>query len=180
MNRNAKRSSAVARTLSVAGLLLLATLTWAGAPKAKASVQGPHENSADLVLDGKIPGEGTGWMEDGCVYWEGEPATAVVIDLGGPRLVKDLVVQVDNNDGYFIEWSADGKDYAELFTIRSDFGEIDGGMDTFSTVKGDGEYEARIDFKPVTASFIRLKAVDGDEMYSVSEIQVLSEDPPSR
>lgn len=79
-----------------------------------------------------------------------------------------------------MEWSAGGKPYAEIFTVLSDFGEIDGGMDTFSIVKGDGKCEACIDFKSVTARYVRLKAVDGDAMYSVSEIKVIPKEPPKK
>jgi hypothetical protein len=180
MHRTKKTESACPRLLLAGALVVLTALAWAAAPKVTATAVGPHGNAPALVLDGKFPEEGSGWMEDGCVYWEGDTATTVVVDLGELRLVEDVVLQVDNNDSYLVEWSAGGESCAELFTVLLDYGEIDGGMDTFSTVKGDGEYEARIDFKPVTARYIRLKAVDGDDMYSVSEIKVVSKDPPKK
>lgn len=180
MAMNANPAPSWARPLLAWALLIFATLLWAAVPQVTATAVGPHGNAPALVLDGKFPEEGSGWMEDGCVYWEGGTATTVVVDLGELRIVEDVVLQVDNNDSYLVEWSDDGKTYAELFKVLVDYGEIDGGMDTFSTVKGDSEYEARIDFQPVTARYVRLKAVDGDEMYSVSEIKVVSKDPPKK
>ncbi|MBK8019778.1 MAG: PEP-CTERM sorting domain-containing protein [Betaproteobacteria bacterium] len=44
-------------------------------------------------------------------------------------------------------------------------------MDTMSSVAGDGEYVASIDFPAVQAKFARVYAVTGDGAYAVAEMQ---------
>lgn len=139
---------------------------------------GEFNNIVDLVLDGRMAREGSDWNSADCVWWEQSHEAALVIDLRSVRLVRDVRIQVDNNDDYEIAWSADGKLFRKLFQLGAGTGTVSLGMETFSTVKGEPEYEATIDFRPVKARYLRIRSVSGDGMYSVSEIDVVADPAP--
>jgi hypothetical protein len=177
------RASFLGRAFLSAAFLALATFCFAAEPpkaKVTVTVTGPHENAPEVVIDGKFLEKGSEWTDAGCLYWNGTEPSAV-LDLGATRLIEDIVIQVDNNDDYTVEACEEGKKtWMPLFVVKASYGEVGGGMDTFSTVKGEADYQAGIDFKPVTARYVRVRATDGDDMYSVSEIKVLSKDPPKK
>lgn len=159
---------------------------WAAGPQPavltglQARGAGPFEHEAGLLTDGKMVEPGTHWQDPGCVFW-GDGGTHFVIDLGGPRQVYDVLLQVDNNDDYFVECSADGAAYRPLFTVGEVLGEVSSGMDTFSTRKGDASYAPQADFQPVVARYLKLYAAGGDEHYAAAEVKVMAaagEKPP--
>ncbi|MBN2372296.1 DUF4412 domain-containing protein [bacterium] len=133
--------------------------------------KGSFQNDAALATDGKIPEEGGPWNGDDCVYWESEDVS-IVIDLGQVKTIQSITIQVDNNDDYVVEVSRKGRKYETLFTITSDMGDIEPGMDTFSSNPGDPQYDSAIAFDPVKARYVRLRALSGDGAYAVSEIQI--------
>lgn len=171
-------------------VFLLAVVLWPGNlfPAALAETEedqpavratgGEFNNIVDLVLDGRMAREGSDWNSADCVWWEQSHEAALVIDLRSVRLVRDVRIQVDNNDDYEIAWSADGKLFRKLFQLGAGTGTVSLGMETFSTVKGEPEYEATIDFRPVKARYLRIRSVSGDGMYSVSEIDVVADPAP--
>lgn len=134
---------------------------------------GPFNNSPALLIDGFIPPETTVWTAPVNVWWT-VLAPQFTIDLGQDYVLEDLVLSVDNNDAYQVQTSVDGILYAPLLTILVGYGEIPvipGGMDTMSTIAGDAEYIAPIDFAPTVARYLRVFAVGGDNAYSLGEVQ---------
>ncbi len=121
------------------------------------------------MIDGIIPVEHTDWRVH-TTYWGGTGAQ-FTIDYGALFLIEDLVVSVDNNDYYTVEYSTDHSTWSNLFDISKNVGEQGYGMDTMSTVAGNTEYIASLDFTTVTAQYLRIFATGGDNSYSVGEIQ---------
>jgi hypothetical protein len=68
---------------------------------------GSYHHSADLLIDGFIPGEMTWWQASTNVWWVGSDP-AFTIDLGALYTVEDVVLQVDNNDNYHVSLSTNG------------------------------------------------------------------------
>lgn len=142
-----------------------------------AKVLGSVNHDPALVLDGRFVENSSPWDGEGCVWWEGT-AAGLVLDLQAPMEIRDFRLQVDNNDDYLLEGSLDGETYTPLLTIRAQEGPVSSGMDTFSTVKGEKGYLARIDFaKPLRARYLRLRGTEGDDCYSVAEISVIPVPP---
>jgi hypothetical protein len=132
---------------------------------------GDYSNGPNLIIDGQMPGEGTSWTGRQCVYWRGMQPQ-FVIDLGGVQQVNGILVQVDNNDNYRIDYSIDGRQYLLLTDIKKGYGETGSGVDTITSVVGHPEYVPEMAFSPAQARFIKIYATGGDNMYSVSELQV--------
>gem|GEM_PF-1461967 len=147
------------------------------------SGHGNYSNSPDLIIDGKLPKETTSWTGPQCVYWNGIKAR-FVIDLGRVEQVSGILVQVDNNDDYRVDYSTDGRKYFRLTDIKKGYGEINWGIDTLSSIPGHPEYISQMAFTPVKARFIKFYAAGGDNSYCLSELQVFGEsstpDPVSK
>ncbi|NTV67278.1 MAG: discoidin domain-containing protein [Chlorobaculum sp.] len=140
------------------------------APIAVTSVigTGTYTNSLSLLTDGTIPIERTWWMESTNVYWTGLTPT-FTFQLDSVYRVDDLLIQVDNNDEYHIEYSLNGSTWSPLYTILNTDGTVDYGMDTFT--KADKPFSA------VNARYIRVYATDGDGMNAISEVQAFGTGP---
>lgn len=134
-----------------------------------ASTSGGTNGSTSLLIDGNIPVEGTQW-QTGTVWWNGT-GPVLTFDLGALYNLTDILISVDNNDQYQVDYSTNGSSYSSLFTIFAGFGEIGGGMDTMTTKSGDPEFVAGIDFTAVQARYLRVYATGGDNSYSVGELQ---------
>jgi hypothetical protein len=123
---------------------------------------GSYQNAADLLVDGYVPAEWTVWTAGTNVWWYGtEPA--FTLDFGGVYRLEGILIQVDNNDWYKIEYSLNNSTWNELFVIPSYIGDVGWGMDTFTPPE--------IAFAPVNARYIRAFAIGGDNCYAISEIQ---------
>lgn len=137
---------------------------------------GDFSNSADLIVDGRIPYEESRWNDSECVYWQ-DVDTSFVIDLGDVYEVSGVVIQVDSDDDYRIEYSLTGDEYVPLLEILRDDGEVAMGMDTMSSLSSHPEFVEELEFFPVQARFIRIFALDGNGEFSVSEVQVFGRRP---
>jgi hypothetical protein len=135
-----------------------------------ASGTGTFSNAPSLIIDNVIPAEGSVYNAATNVFWSGL-TPQFTIDYGQVYTLQDLVMSFDNNDTYLIEYSTDNVSFTTLTTVSLGLGEIGFGMDTFSTVLGDPEYVAGIDFVPVQARYLRASATAGDNAYSIGEIQ---------
>ncbi len=161
-----------------ARLMILAVLVGAMASVSQAGVitatsvtgSGSYSNSVNLIIDGTIASEWSGWTQGTNVYWNGL-TPAFVIDLGETYLVEDVIISVDNNDSYKVDYSTDNISWSNLFTISSSYGEVSYGMDTMSTFSGTSEYISQIDFSTVSARWLKVYATGGDGCYSVSELE---------
>jgi hypothetical protein len=137
---------------------------------------GDFSNSADLMVDGRIPYEESGWDGSESVFWQ-DVDTSFIIDLGEVYEISGIVVQVDSDDDYSIEFSLAGDDYVPLIEIMRDDGEVVQGMDTMSSIPSHDEFISELEFFPVQARFIRVYALDGNGEFSVSEVQVFGRRP---
>lgn len=144
-------------------------------------------STVGVIVDGLIPGEGTHYFggSGGApknASW-GAPAgpydTVLQVDLGAVYRLDDVLVSVDNNDVYHLTYSVDGLSFSSLFSIAFNVGEINSGMDTFTTWLGDPEYVAALDFAAVDARYLRVSASAGDGRYSVGEIQAFGSPVPA-
>ena len=132
---------------------------------------GDFYNRVGLIIDNSIPPEEGNWNGDKCVYWENFD-TFFVVDLGSVIEVSGIVTQVESDDDYRIDYSLDNLEFFPLLDIISDYGEVNSGMDTISSIPGDLEYINDLDFFPVEAQYIKIYATDGDGSFSISELQV--------
>ena len=137
----------------------------------------------ETVVDGTLLDRGTSW-QDGTVWWIGTEST-LEIDLGGAFVIDAARVQADYNDAYRLEYldNSDGL-WKTLWDIPY-YGES--GIFSVSGIGGAigiGGVITRPDFPindaiewyqletTVTTSRVRFHAVVGDNLYSVSEIQL--------
>ena len=119
-------------------------------------------------------------------YWQSETAWwtqfegSVTYTLAAPSLVNGLTVSLDNNDSYLIEGSLDGQAWSTMLFVGASVGNVGGGMDTFSTLASHPQYDAGLAavFNPMTASMVRITAVDGDALNSVGELAVTAVPEP--
>jgi len=132
---------------------------------------GEFENDANLIIDGRIPFEESPWDEAQSVFWE-SPEVSFIVDLGKIYEITGIVVQVDTDDDYRIEYSLNGEDYIILTEILRSDGEVLEGMDTMSSIPGHPEYVEALEFFPLRARYIRIFATDGDNQFAISEFQV--------
>lgn len=136
--------------------------------------EGDFFHSADIIIDGRIPPEGSDAGIEMSVFWE-EQAVAFIIDLGEIYSVMGILVQVDCDDSYRIDYSTDDRDYFILTEISSSDGEITSGLDSLSSLPDNPEYIDELEFFPVDARFIKIYALAGDGIFAVSEIQVFGQ-----
>jgi hypothetical protein len=121
--------------------------------------------AVSTMTDGAFLAAGTGWQA-GTVWWTGTGAV-FQIKFAGTVAVSGLLVQADNNDSYRV-WYRDlaSGNYLDLWTI----GAVSGaGMRTRPNASNNGEV-----YNLGTSVFtdaIRIGAVGGDNMYSLSEVQ---------
>jgi len=161
----------------LAGSFLCAGLVLAG--KVSIKGQGTVNNQEALIIDEIFAEQGSPWDGEQCVWWTGnENITFFIVDFGKVLLLKDILLQVDNNDDYAVEYSEDGKAFSPWLMIKSGYGEIGDGMDTLSSDADHPDYVQELDFEPVNARFIKIYAVEGDSSYSVSELQFTKESLP--
>jgi len=141
---------------------------------------GTYNNSAGIIIDGTFPTEGSVWNGSDKVWWEGTAVT-LTVDLGALYQLDDIVVSVDDNDTYLIEYSSDNISFSTLFSITPGMGEINSGMDTMSTISGDSEYVSDLDFSSVqSVRYLRISGVTGDnDKYSVGELQAYGVPEPA-
>ncbi len=150
-------------------------------------------NDLSLLADGNVPPDGTYWADYRNVYWQGQEVggyggagelTATGgglaglyfdIDLGSIQRVADLVLSVDSDDDYAVDYSTDGENWTRLLEIRSWFGDVGWGMETFSTWDQSPAYEANIDFNPVMTRYLRVYATGGDGNYAIGEVQAYAD-----
>jgi len=141
---------------------------------------GLHVNNFNLIANGVIPEEGTVWIDSKNVWWLGL-GTSITLDYGSQNLINDVLVSVDNNDRYAVDYSLDGFVFSNLFTILPSYGNVSasrGGMDTMSTDAASSEFVPGINFPPITARFLRFRATAGDGFYAVGELEAFGSPVP--
>lgn len=124
----------------------------------------------DFTFDGVFPSQGQQWQTQ-TAWWEGLAGT-VTFDLGGKVLLKGLEASLDNNDSFLIQVSLDGQAWTDLTTVSANQGSVGWGMDRFSTEASSPFFLSTLAFAPTEAAFLRLKAIDGDNLYSIGEVSL--------
>ena len=125
----------------------------------------------ETVVDGTLLDRGTYW-QNGTVWWTGTEPT-LEIDLGGLCAIDAARVQADNNDDYLLEYlnDADGL-WKTLWNIPNYIESGIAGVMTRPDFPTSDETEWYELDTTVTTSRVRIRAVYGDNSYSVSEIQL--------
>lgn len=125
------------------------------------------EMSYDLM-----PGEGKNndWLANS-IWWSGSSGM-ITMNLGSSFAIHEILIQIDSNDQYQLDYSIDSKNWSSLFTISAEDGEITYGMDTMSSDSLHSEYVASIDFSTIEAQYLRVSASGGDSAYFLSELQL--------
>ncbi|WFS61971.1 PEP-CTERM sorting domain-containing protein [Pseudodesulfovibrio thermohalotolerans] len=144
---------------------------------------GTFMNGVDNITDGYVPYEGYNWMSSESTYFKAYDGDLeeIVFDLGDLYKVDDMLLSVDNNDTYYMEYLNEASGlWVNLFTIQNEYGEIYGGLDTMTTYEG-GEYVAGIDFASVETRYLKFWADPandssvGDRNFAIGEIQAFGE-----
>ena len=151
-------------------------------------------NPLDLLTDGRVPREGSSFEGSGSVWWLNQEAAPIDVgtselstasgalsgmvfglDLGAIVHVSGLLLSLDNNDDYAVDYSLDGLSWMRLADILAGAGDVSGGMDTFRLGSAGGAVNADLPLSPTAARYLRFYATAGDGMYGVGDIQVFSE-----
>jgi hypothetical protein len=168
--------------LAAVALAALSTLAQAAVPTVSCTGGVVNCGAAmDLVDPTFDDGEGTLWT-DRTAFWEGTSGR-VNIDLLDTYRLLDIAIVVDNNDDYLIERSLDNSNWFTLGTISLNAGnvpQVPGGMDYFDSFAGPGniDYVASLDFSPVNARYLRVRATGGDSLYAVAEVSLFTDPVP--
>ncbi len=123
--------------------------------------------AASTVTDGVFRPEGTLWTEQ-TVWWDatvpGSENNALIIDLGSVFSIIGLSIQADNNDEYRIDWRASASDpwIPNIWAPPC----CAAGMRTRSG-----------GFAPFDVQQFRLRAVNGDGYYAISEFPAIIATP---
>lgn len=155
-----------------------------------------YNNDLSLLTDGVIPQEQSDFHSARSLWWFGQEVSEVIasastgdlmpsanltglyfdVDLGSVHSVSDIVLSVDNNDDYALDYSVDGVNWSRLLTVFEVYGndDVGYGMDTFSTNVGSADYDANLDFDPVMARYLRIYATGGDGAYAIGELQAFT------
>lgn len=166
------QKSLSARAVLLTAMLATSTLSTAHAgqiPVISVAGTGTYSNNVSLLIDGVIPPEGTKWTNDTNVYWKRVEST-FTFQFDSVYTLDDMLIQVDNNDSYRIDYSLNGSGWSSLYTIAASSGNIRWGMDTFS--------QTEINFTPVNAKYLRVYATGGDDSYAISEVQAFGTPVP--
>lgn len=123
-----------------------------------------------FAYDGDWPVQGQDWTTN--TAWWTDAAAKVKIDLGEVVDMTGLTISVDNNDDYKVMASVDGQTWTRVLNIRAADSEINFGMDTISTVKGDPDRVKGLGFQPGPVRYLRISASNGDGLYSTGELLV--------
>lgn len=155
---------AAAATLVTAAQAATVQITAAGATE-------PVFGDPAVLFDGFFPVEWTDWRDPVNVHWEGR-ANKLLFNFGQEHWVTGLDVSVDNNDTYQFDLSLDGVTWAPFATALLAEGNVGSGMDTLSSSPSSAQYVPGLGIAgPVLARYGRVYATDGDNLYSVGEVQ---------
>ena len=127
--------------------------------------------SADTIVDGIFLVRGTQW-DQGAVWWDDDdnPDTNyVTIDLGSLFNIESFVAQVDDNEGYLLEyWNLSINDWVTAWDIPN-YDALGWGMQT--RPNPDDDAERYILPSSITTNALRLSGIYTDGDFAVSEIQ---------
>jgi hypothetical protein len=151
-------------------------------------------NALALLTDNQVPTEGSDFDGAGSVWWFNQEAGPVEsaptdlsvasgelsglvfgLDLGSAQSLSGLLLSLDNNDDYAVDYSLDGFNWTRLVDILESDGDIEGGMDTFRLGSADAQDSGDPSFLPVVTQYLRFYATGGDGLYAIGDIQAFTE-----
>ncbi len=165
------------KSILVAASLVLASSAWAAGPITPTNASGTGVYSVDgpdlgILANGYAAPELTLYTISS-VSWSGQEGSAgatFTLDFGKLYTLTDVLLGVDHNDFYQVQVSVNGTQWNTLFTNLAFEGQSNFGSEIISSVAGNSEYQATIDFPATAARYARIYAVAGDGAYSVSEM----------
>ncbi|MCQ9376780.1 PEPxxWA-CTERM sorting domain-containing protein [Methyloversatilis sp. XJ19-49] len=165
------------KSLLIAASLIATPVAFAASPVTPVSASNNGLvliDGADLsiLFDGYIAPEGTPYQTDAVSWFNQVGSSGVTLDFDFGQLytLSDVLIGVDHNDFYQVQVSLDGSAWNTLFTNLAFEGQSNFGSEIISSVAGDPEYQATIDFPTTVARYARIYAVSGDNAFSVSEV----------
>lgn len=156
-------------------VLLIGTQVFADEMTIKTT--GEYTGEPGLLIDGVTVDEGTVWDDEHCVRWTDKSAH-IIIDMGKEFIIQNMMIQVDHNDNYAIDYSVDGSSFLPLFVIKGYEGAVESGIQSVYTDSTHPNYYPGTAFEPVTGRYVKIQAVDGDDSYSIAEISITRVDVP--
>lgn len=132
---------------------------------------GIYNNSIRFLVDGRVLPEGTAWDAEGCVHWK-DLDTHFKLDFGEIFMIRNIAVQVDNDDGYIIEGSLDDEEFEPLVVIDPVFKGAAPGLASMSSLPEDPHYVYEMNIYPMEARYIKIRGMPGNTTFSLSEIRV--------
>ncbi|NLX56992.1 MAG: S8 family serine peptidase [Planctomycetaceae bacterium] len=125
------------------------------------------------LVDETFRPRGTVW-HDGTVYWY-ESDTEFEISLATVQSIIGAKVQADNNDEYQLDWYDYGDDtWKPLWTVPNYADRDIAGIITRPDYPLTDVTEFYVFSEPVATDRLRFRAITGDDVYSASEIQLLT------
>jgi|GEM_PF-1710728 len=151
-------------------------------------------NPLDLLTDGNVPALGSFFADGTNVYWYDQEASEVGVspselspaagelsglvfglEFASVQRVTGLLLSLDNNDYYSVDYSLDGLSWSRLVDIAAWQGQVDFGMDTFRISSPSPDNVDAPSFSPVQARYLRLYATAGDGAYAIGEVQAFTD-----
>ncbi|VAW45410.1 hypothetical protein MNBD_GAMMA04-2313 [hydrothermal vent metagenome] len=171
----------------VSSILLISNINIANASNTSISIEIKKVNTEnifaiaqDKITDGIMFDEMNYEMISGfdqmaeSIWWSGYSGT-ITMDLGNAFMVQEILMQVESNDAYQMEYFISDNNWSTLFTVNREDGDTFG-MDIMSSDSLNEEYVASMDFTAVETRYLRLSGLDSiDHVYYLSEIQVFGD-----
>lgn len=151
-------------------------------------------NPLDLLTDGNVPARESFFANDTNIYWYGQEASVVDVsptglstaagelsglvfglEFASAQRVTGLLLSLDNNDDYAVDYSLDGVSWSRLVDIAASQGTSGFGMDTFRISAPSPDSGDEPSFSPVQARYLRVYATGGDGTYAIGEMQAFTD-----
>lgn len=132
------------------------------------SLIGKISGSSSYITDG-LADSGTRWSQDS-VWWSGKKSY-ILINLGGTKNISSIGLQADSNDNYLVEyWDANSNEWKTAFTAEATKNEQNGWLSGLDLRESDINLNVNTDQ-------LKISAISGDNMYSISEVQAYAHTP---
>lgn len=145
---------------SFAAALLGAGAASAALVPVTVSATGTYNGNLAVLKDGVVPANGSQFNTPDKVSFTNAGQVVFRFDFGADAMIESLLATVDNNDNYLFRLF-DGDDaLVRSVSILGNEGTVGFGVETFTRA-----------FAPTTARYALVTASNGDNQYSVGEVQ---------
>jgi len=131
-------------------------------------------SNTDTITDGSLLDEidYQAMSYNDSAWWIG--SKSITMDFGSSFMLQEVLIQVDTEDSYQVDYSIDNINWSTLFTVNPTDGDLTKGMDTMSSDVLHEDYVASMDFLAVETRYLQISAFDGDNLYFISELQAFT------